>query len=100
LDDRGEDRGSTPRAFFRAARFASLGLEMGVAVAIGAAVGYFLDRWLGTKPWLLLVFLLFGIAAGFKGVIDAARKASAEMQASNPRDEEGTRDGSERARKN
>jgi len=99
LDEGGEDKGTTPRAFFRAARFASLGLEMGVAVAIGAGAGYLLDRWLGTKPWLLLVFLLLGIAAGFKGVIDAARKASAEIKASNPRDEEGTTDGSERARK-
>ncbi len=84
-------------AFFRAAQFASLGLEMGVAVGIGAGVGYLLDRWLGTKPWLLLVFLLFGIAAGFKAVIDAARKASGAFEASKPRDDE---DESERADKN
>ena len=87
MDDGGQDKSSGTSAFFRAARFASLGLEMGVAVAIGAGIGYALDRWLGTAPWLLLVFLLFGIAAGFKGVIDAARKASGDIKASNPRDE-------------
>jgi ATP synthase protein I len=87
LDDGDHDQSSGPRAFFRAARFASLGLEMGVAVAIGAGIGYALDRALGTKPWLLLVFLLFGIAAGFKGVIEAARKASGDIRASNPKDD-------------
>jgi ATP synthase protein I len=94
LADGGDDEKSKSRAFFRAAQFASLGLEMGVAIAVGAGIGYLLDSWLGTKPWLLLVFLLLGIAAGFKAVIDAARKASAQMKASNPQDES---DGSKRA---
>jgi ATP synthase protein I len=55
---------------------------MGLAVAIGAGIGYLLDDWLGTTPWLLLVFLMFGIAAGFKGVIDAARRASSDVSGS------------------
>jgi ATP synthase protein I len=61
----------------RAIRLASLGLEMAVAVAIGWAFGNWLDGKLGTKPWLMLVFLLFGVAAGFRGVYTAARKAVA-----------------------
>jgi ATP synthase protein I len=32
-------------------------------VLVGLALGYFLDRWLGTAPWLLLIGLGFGIAA-------------------------------------
>jgi ATP synthase protein I len=32
-------------------------------VAVGLAIGYFADRWLGTKPWLLLIGLGLGIAA-------------------------------------
>jgi ATP synthase protein I len=32
-------------------------------VAVGLALGYFADRWLGTSPWLLLIGLGFGIAA-------------------------------------
>jgi ATP synthase protein I len=58
---------------------------MGIAVAIGAGIGYLLDRWLGTSPWLLVVFLLFGVAAGFKGLIDAARRAAAHVTASKER---------------
>ena len=44
---------------------ASLGLHLVVATAIGLAIGYHLDKWLKTSPWLLILFLLFGIAAGF-----------------------------------
>ncbi len=84
MDDGGQDQPSKPRAFFRAAQFASLGLEMGLSVAIGAGIGYWLDTRFGTKPWLLLFFLLCGIAAGFKAVIDAAKRAS-----TNEKDESG-----------
>ena len=42
----------------------SAGLVFPVSIAIGYAAGYYLDRWLGTT-WLTVVFLLFGIAAGF-----------------------------------
>jgi len=35
-----------------------------VSIVIGYAIGYFLDKWLGTT-WLKIVFLLFGVAAGF-----------------------------------
>jgi len=37
-----------------------------VSIVIGYAIGYFLDKWLGTT-WLKIVFLLFGVAAGFVG---------------------------------
>lgn len=57
-----------------ALRYSALGLEMGVAVAIGYGLGWWLDRRFGTKPYLTLVFLLFGIAAGFRGLIRAARE--------------------------
>jgi ATP synthase protein I len=32
-------------------------------VAVGLAVGYFADRWIGTSPWLLLIGLALGIVA-------------------------------------
>ena len=42
----------------------SAGMVFPVSIAIGYGMGYYLDRWLGTN-WLTIVFLLFGIAAGF-----------------------------------
>jgi ATP synthase protein I len=89
--------GSKPARFFRAAQVASLGLEMGIAVAIGAGLGWLLDSWLGTKPWLLLVFLLFGVAAGFKGMLAAAERANPGGPASKRQKDD---HGSERARPN
>lgn len=56
---------------------ASVGLEMGVSVAVGLAIGYFLDKEFGTDPYLTLVFLLLGVAAGFKALLRAARQAKA-----------------------
>ena len=38
--------------------------ELIVAVSLGALIGWVLDDWLDTKPWLLVIFLLLGNAAG------------------------------------
>jgi ATP synthase protein I len=43
----------------------TVGLHLVLGTFTGLAIGYFLDRALGTKPWLTFLFLAFGIAAGF-----------------------------------
>jgi ATP synthase protein I len=48
-----------------------VGLTLVIATVLGLAGGYYLDRWLGTSPWLMLVGLLFGIAAGFVNLFRA-----------------------------
>lgn len=45
-----------------------LGISMVAATLIGLAAGYYLDRWLGTNPWMTLIFLVMGIVAGFRNV--------------------------------
>lgn len=45
-----------------------VGVEMVSAMAVGAFLGYWLDRWLGTKPFLMIVLLLLGGAAGVRNV--------------------------------
>lgn len=47
------------------ARLSTIGVSMVAATGIGLAIGYGLDRLLSTRPWLTLLFTLFGIAAGF-----------------------------------
>jgi ATP synthase protein I len=42
--------------------------EMVAGVLVGAAIGYGIDSYFGTKPWFLLAFLLLGTAAGFRNV--------------------------------
>ena len=41
---------------------------------IGLGIGYYLDRELGTTPWLMFLFLGFGFVAGFRGVLRAVRR--------------------------
>lgn len=50
----------------------TVGISIVLAIMIGAACGYYLDRWLGTGPWLFLLFVLFGIAAGITNVYRTA----------------------------
>jgi ATP synthase protein I len=53
----------------------SIGLELGLSVAIGLLVGWWLDQHLGTQPWLMLLWLVFGCVAGFRGVVRAIKRA-------------------------
>jgi ATP synthase protein I len=71
LREKGET-GSRRTSASRAASGVGFGLRVGVellaALVVGGGVGFFLDRWLGTKPWLFLVFFLLGFAAGILNV--------------------------------
>jgi len=53
----------------------TVGMSMAFSIAIGALAGYYLDKWLGTKPWLFFVFLGFGIAAAFRNLYILYNKA-------------------------
>ena len=46
-------------------RAASLGLEIAVAVFLGAFIGYEADRFFKTSPWLMVLGLVIGSIAGF-----------------------------------
>ena len=59
-----------PRA--RMLTLLSLGFSVPMAIVLGGGAGWLLDRWLGTAPWLFLVFLGFGIVAGLRNVVRAA----------------------------
>jgi ATP synthase protein I len=59
----------------------SVGLELGLSVVIGLLVGYYLDKEAGTGPWLMLLFLGFGLVAGFRGVLKAVKRAERAAEA-------------------
>ena len=65
------------------AELSRIGMTMVLATVIGLAGGYFLDRWLGTKPWLTLIGLGFGIAAGFVNLFRSVRTAERNLDDSN-----------------
>ena len=48
--------------------------ELVSAVAVGTIIGFILDNWFGTKPWLILIFFFVGVAAGIMNVVKTAKK--------------------------
>ena len=46
-------------------------VELVAALMVGVAIGWALDSWLGTKPWMLILFFLLGSAAGIMNVFRA-----------------------------
>ena len=51
-----------------------LGTELVAAVAVGTIIGFILDSWFGTKPWLIIIFFFLGAAAGMSNVIRTANR--------------------------
>lgn len=75
---RGQQAGKPARAGGSSSSSAmSLGFRIGVDVAaaliVGVGLGLFLDRWLGTSPWLLIAFFFLGAGAGVMNVYRATR---------------------------
>jgi len=58
----------------RLSELASLGLILPSSIAVGLIFGYFLDRWLGTDPWLLLTFTVLGIVSGLLSLFRSLKK--------------------------
>ena len=50
-----------------------LSTEMVVAVVVSTIIGFILDNWFGTKPWLILIFFFVGVVAGILNVIRSAK---------------------------
>ncbi len=67
----------------RLAELTSIGLILPSSIAVGLFFGYFLDRWLDTAPWLLLIFTVLGIVSGLLSLFRALKK---EMKAGPPED--------------
>ncbi len=71
----------TGKRAFDALSQSSVGLELGLSVIIGLLIGYGLDAKFGTGPWLMLLFLVFGLVAGFRGVLRAVGRAERAAEA-------------------
>ena len=67
-----EKRGSFMGSAFK------LGTELVSAVAVGTIIGFILDNWFDTKPWLIIIFFFLGTAAGILNVIRTANRMQKE----------------------
>jgi len=66
----------TRRYIKELAYFSTIGLSVALAIFIGLALGVYLDERFGTSPWLTIIFLLLGIAAGYRNIGLAIKKSS------------------------
>ena len=68
---------SEKRGAFMGGAF-KLGTELVAAVAVGTIIGFILDSWFDTKPWLIIIFFFLGAAAGMMNVIRTANRMQKE----------------------
>lgn len=54
----------------------NVGIELVVSVLLGLALGYWLDKKLGTAPWCTLGGIVLGTVAGFRSLFKLARARS------------------------
>ena len=71
------DSDKQKRATFMGNAF-KLGTEHVAAVAVGTIIGFILDSWFDTKPWLIITFFFLGTAAGILNVIRTANRMQKE----------------------
>lgn len=71
----------TGKRAYDALSASSVGLELGISVILGLLFGWWLDKQLGTAPWMMLLFLVFGLVAGFRGVMRAVTRAERAAEA-------------------
>tara|TARA_B100000579_G_scaffold151188_1_gene122789 strand:+ start:361 stop:636 length:276 start_codon:yes stop_codon:yes gene_type:complete len=72
LKKKNSDNNSEPKSNIGTAF--KMSTELVSAVAVGTIIGFILDNWFGTKPWLILIFFFVGVIAGILNVIKSAKK--------------------------
>jgi ATP synthase protein I len=70
--DEPQSENANPKAFALGMRVA---LEMIAAFIGGGVIGWFLDQWLGTSPWMLILWVALGFAAGIRSALRVTQMA-------------------------
>jgi ATP synthase protein I len=65
-------------------------IELVAGLGIGFGIGYGLDALFGTSPWLMIVFIFFGLAAGIQTMMRSAREVQAQQEAAQAAEDERT----------
>ena len=57
-----------------------MGLEVGLSVVVGFLIGTWLDDWLETEPWFLLIFGIAGIIAGYRSMFRMVKRMRSDNE--------------------
>ncbi|RVT85801.1 F0F1 ATP synthase subunit I [Rhodobacteraceae bacterium CCMM004] len=60
-------------------------VELVAGLGIGFGIGYGLDRLFGTQPFLMVLFIFFGLAAGIKTMMRTAREVQTDAERASAR---------------
>ena len=60
--------------------YSSMGLEVGLSVVVGFLIGTWLDEWLETAPWFLLIFGIAGIIAGYRSMFRMVKRMQSDTE--------------------
>jgi ATP synthase protein I len=77
------DKNDKREAFAALTTYGTLGIEMGVSLAIGLGIGYALDHWLGTSPVFTIIFMIFGLVAGMRRIYALWKRIEREDERDN-----------------
>ena len=58
--------------------YSSMGLELGLSVVVGFLIGGWLDKWLQTDPYFLLIFGIAGIIAGYRSIFRLVKRVQSD----------------------
>ena len=74
METDGPKKGSTADTVRTLGALSTVGFSFVLAIVLGTWFGWLLDGWLGTAPWMLLLFFFLGFAAGVLNVYRTAGK--------------------------
>ena len=78
----------TQAQYLTASKMSGMGLELVGAIGTMAVIGWLLDKWLGTEPWLVMAGLLTGLVAGmyrfFKTALSVTKSSRDEPSDASP----------------
>ena len=57
-----------------------MGLEVGLSVVVGFLIGTWMDEWLKTAPWFLIIFGLAGIIAGYRSMFRMVKRMQSDTE--------------------
>lgn len=83
------DRPSMGKDFSQAEMAWRLVIELVSGIGIGFGIGYGLDALFGTKPFLMVVFVLLGLVAGIRTMMRSATEIQAKRKAAEAASDEG-----------
>ena len=67
-------------AFVKISKYAAIGLEFPSTILGGLALGYLLDKYFDTSPWLIMTLTLFALVGAFVRLIVMLRRFSGDQR--------------------